>query len=428
MSATVKTRTRTVQRSSHEHVRRRATDVCVVGSGAAGISAALESARLGKRVVLVDALPALGGQIVNSVIGTIVGLFSNDDRQLTHGIADDILRDLGSQGAIAYQRTHTMIVLYDEVALARWIERAVRDEEIIPLLGATMRHVHREGERVAALEFVTRYGDVTIEAEGFVDATGDAALCWQAGQPCREPAEGPIYGSQMIVVEKVRATDGFPGKQELSAKLAAKAESYGLVRRAGLAFAFPGRGTALVNMTHIETPLDPFAASLSGIDGKQQADRALEFLREEYPAIFGDATVRAYGLPGIRQTRWIVGRKQLVVDEVRAGTRFPDSIARTAWPIELHDSAEGVTWEPFGREHLHYVPYRSLTPSELENVLAVGRCIDADSAALSSVRVIGPCIAMGAAAAHALDLAGAGSAHAVDIRALRKRLRANLEG
>jgi hypothetical protein len=40
---------------------------------------------------------------------------------------------------------------------------------------------------------------------------------------------------------------------------------------------------------------------------------------------------------------------------------------------------------------------------------------------------MGPCIAMGAAAAHALDLAGAGSVHAIDIHALRKRLRHNLE-
>jgi hypothetical protein len=58
----------------------------------------------------------------------------------------------------------------------------------------------------------------------------------------------------------------------------------------------------------------------------------------------------------------------------------------------------------------------------------VGRCIDADSTALSSVRVMGPCIAMGAAAAHALDLAGTGSVHAVDRQALKRRIRHNLEG
>ena len=76
---------------------------------------------------------------------------------------------------------------------------------------------------------------------------------------------------------------------------------------------------------------------------------------------------------------------------------------------------------------MHYIPLGSLTPAEADNLVAAGRCIDADLAALSSVRVMGPCIAMGAAAAHALDLAGSGSVHQIDIAALRKRLHDNLE-
>ena len=55
-------------------------------------------------------------------------------------------------------------------------------------------------------------------------------------------------------------------------------------------------------------------------------------------------------------------------------------------------------------------------------MVAAGRCIDGDVAALSSVRVMGPCIAMGAAAAHALDLAGSGSVHQIDSAALRARV------
>jgi hypothetical protein len=115
------------------------------------------------------------------------------------------------------------------------------------------------------------------------------------------------------------------------------------------------------------------------------------------------------------------------VDEVRAGTRFPDAIARTAWPIELHSHAEGYVWETFAEDHVHYVPLRSLTPPDVDNLVAAGRCIDGDVAALSSVRVMGPCIAMGAAAAHALDLAGEGSVHQIDIAALQERLKDNLD-
>ena len=218
-----------------------------------------------------------------------------------------------------------------------------------------------------------------------------------------------------------------PSRVELTERARAKATQYGLVRTDGFAFTFPGRGTALVNLTHVETPLDPIAASRNALLGKTQADRVLHFLKCEFAHAFGSARVRSYGLPGIRQTRWIAGRQQLTLADVRAGTRFPDAIARTAWPIELHDRPEGYVWEAFRDDHVHYVPFGSLLPAEAANLVAAGRCIDGDSAALSSVRVMGPCIAMGAAAAHALDLAGNGSVAQIDMASLRDRVRDNIE-
>jgi 2-polyprenyl-6-methoxyphenol hydroxylase-like FAD-dependent oxidoreductase len=423
------TATRIVRRRAGSAVRQVTADICVLGGGIAGVSAALEAARLGRKVALVDGLPALGGQAVNSLIGTFCGLYSNgpDGYQLTHGIADEILRDLGAQGALHTRLgPNTKIVLYDEVRLARWIEEAVRRAGITVLLGAVQRGVKREDRRIKSIDLATRYGDVTLAATGFVDASGDAALAWEAGLACREPADGPIYGTQMFALEDIDETRQ-PTREEVVSRLREKAESYGLVRKDGFAFAFPGRGLALVNMTHVETPLEPIAASKNALEGKAQADNVVQFLRTEFAAAFGNARVRIYGFPGIRQTRWIVGRAQLSIDDVRAGTRFPDAVARTAWPVELHNRAEGIAWEVFGEDHMHYVPFGSLTPAEADNVVAAGRCIDGDAAALSSVRVMGPCIAMGTAAAHALDLAGSGSVHQINVAELGERLRDNLE-
>ena len=76
---------------------------------------------------------------------------------------------------------------------------------------------------------------------------------------------------------------------------------------------------------------------------------------------------------------------------------------------------------------MHYVPFGSLVSPDADNYVAAGRCIDGDTAALSSVRVMGPCIAMGAAAAHALDLAGTGSVHQIDMAALGRRVADNVE-
>ena len=117
----------------------------------------------------------------------------------------------------------------------------------------------RDGGRLRALDLATRYGDIKLTATGFVDATGDAALTWQAGFPCREHAEGPIYGTQMMVLEGIDEAHQ-PSREEFTKRARAKAAEYGLVRTDGFAFIFPGRGTALVNFTHVETPLDLAAA------------------------------------------------------------------------------------------------------------------------------------------------------------------------
>jgi len=66
-------------------------------------------------------------------------------------------------------------------------------------------------------------------------------------------------------------------------------------------------------------------------------------------------------------------------------------------------------------------------PAQADNVVAVGRCVDADAHALSAIRVMGPCIAMGTAAAHSLDLAGDGAVYDVDMKILQQRLYDNLE-
>lgn len=404
-----------------------AADVCVVGAGIAGLSAAVESAKLGRDVVLVDALPVLGGQMVNSLIGLFCGVYGNAPahRRLTHGLFDDIFADLEPDGDLFYRTGHTVTVGYDEVRLGRWVEDTVRAHGIRVLTGAAITGVDRAGRRIRSVRFATRYGSVDVAATGFVDASGDAALAWAAGLPCRLP-DREIYGSQQLVVENLDETQQ-PDQGELAERVGVKAAEYGLRRHDGLAFFFPGRGTAVLNMTHIEAPLDPIAAAEAQIEGKIQADRVVAFLRAEFPEVFGKASVRSYGLPGRRQTRWLRAVHQLSVDEVRSGVRFPDAVARTAWPIELHDTPQGYVWETFGPEHVHYVPLRAMTPPDADNLLAAGRCVDGDAAALSSVRVMGPCAAMGHAAAHAFDLVGAGSVHGVEPAALAARIRENLD-
>ena len=198
----------------------------------------------------------------------------------------------------------TTVVYYDEIALGRWIEEAIRAAGITVILGAVLRGVRLDGRRVKELDLATRYGDLRLSATGFVDATGDAALTWQAGFACRESASRQVYGTQMVVLENIDEAS-HPQRDEMAARMKEKGDAYQLVRRNAVSFVIPGRGIAVLNMTHTETPLEPLAAAKSQLEGKAQADRAVQFLKDEFPKCFGQSRVRAYGNPGIRQTRWI---------------------------------------------------------------------------------------------------------------------------
>jgi hypothetical protein len=421
--------TRNVRRPAQRPVKTLRADVCVLGAGIAGVSAALESAKLGRRVVIVDGAPALGGQAIGSIIGTLIGLFTHGPNpyQITHGIADELLRDLSAEDSLLRLQRSTVTFQYDEVRLGRWMERKIEEAGVQAVLGAVLTAVKLEDRRVQHLQLATRYGTVRIEADGYVDASGDASLSYEAGLEVREP-DAPVYGSLNFLIEGYDL-DAIGGMQieEVRERLTHKGHEYGLVRHDGWLMHFPGKNFMLANINHFETPLDPLAGAHMVFEGRRQADNVVRFLRTEYPGIFENARVRAYGNPGIRQTRWIQSARQLTLEDIRSGHRPADAAARCAWYVELHDTAELVHWERFEDDHVYYIPLSCMVPKDADNIVAAGRCVDGDSHALSAIRVMGPCIAMGTAAAHALDLAGTGSVHRIDLARFQERLRDNLD-
>ncbi len=404
-------------------------DLCVVGSGAAGMSAALEAVGLGQTVVLVDAAHQLGGQAVGAALGTICGLFRNGPvpRRLTHGAMDELFETLFAEGDAALRRVRgTFILDYVPNAWMRWAERKIVETGIVPLPGAIVRRVeHRDGY-VEALSLATRFGDARVEAGRFVDASGDAVLPWLAGLELRE-SDRQVLGTVMAILEEVDTGHcaGYP--RSLYHDLIRKhADEFGLVRAEGPVFVVPGTRKLLLNLTHVETPMEPAGLALAGIEGRRQVDALLRLFKRELPEAFGEAKVAVYGNAGIRQTRTIVGRRHVTVEDVATGARPPDAIARTTWPIELHGEPAGAHWTLFGEDHIHYIPFGAMLPEGLHNVVVAGRCIDAEPAALASLRVMGPCFAMGRAAAAASRLNSSGSLHQIEIAALQDAVEDNL--
>src|SRR4030095_10816290 len=113
--------TRTIRRPPGRSIRTIEADICVLGAGISGVSAALEAAKLGRKVVLVDGAPAIGGQAIGSIIGTIIGLYTHgpNAHQITHGIADDLLRDLEAEGSLLRMHRSAVTFQYHEGRIRR---------------------------------------------------------------------------------------------------------------------------------------------------------------------------------------------------------------------------------------------------------------------------------------------------------------------
>lgn len=113
--------------------------------------------------------------------------------------------------------------------------------------------------------------------------------------------------------------------------------------------------------------------------------------------------VAAYPCIGVRESRRIIGQHVLSEDDLMKSRRFDDAIATGCWYLDLHPNKttlDGANdFDPKKVQPDPYdIPYRSLVPQKLSNLLVAGRCHSATRGAHASTRVTVTAMAMGEAA------------------------------
>ena len=118
----------------------------------------------------------------------------------------------------------------------------------------------------------------------------------------------------------------------------------------------------------------------------------------------------------------------LTADELKQCVDFEDSIALGNYMIDIHNpDGVGTYRYRFQPEEYYRIPYRSLVPKEIDNMLVAGRCLSADHEAHSAVRIMPICACLGQAAGTAIAQAQhtGKTVHTVDISAVQSKLVAN---
>lgn len=420
-------------------------DVCVVGSGSAGSTAAIAAARNGARVLLVEKLPFLGGTST-AVLDTFYGFYTPGDRprKIVAGIADDVVDGLRRLGPVV-ERPNTygagtgVTYVADHLKVV-W-ERLVEDSGAAVILHAFLQAVEVEDRRARAIAVATKAGLRRIEARVFVDATGDADLCAFAGFGYElagehEPAQSLTTTFRMANVDVARrrtlAREGF---HALMAE-AAETGAYDLPRREGSDHITPIDGVTATIMTRVApteaidgalvNATDPAFLTRAEVAGRRQALEYARFLVDRVPGYEAAALVGLGTQVGVRETRRVYGDYRLTRDDVLAARAFEDAVGLSGAPIEDHGAGPGTRWEYLPDGAAVGIPYRTLLVRDAANVLVAGRCFSATHDAQAAVRSMAQCMAMGQAAGTAAAMSIGASADPRDVpaAALRERLRA----
>jgi len=192
-------------------------------------------------------------------------------------------------------------------------------------------------------------------------------------------------------------------------------------------FATPYPDEVTVNMTRVVDidPLDPDDLTRAEIEARGQVTELVAFFKGDVPG-FEDCRLAATATQiGIRESRRIVGEYTLTRDDVLQARTFDDAIARSAYPIDIHNpSGSGTTTFRLAPGASYEIPYRCLVPASVDGLLVAGRCISTTHEALASTRLTPTVMTLGQGAGTAAALAVAAGVRPrdVDTHALRERL------
>lgn len=396
---------------------RRDAEVIVCGGGPAGTAAALTAARAGARTRLFEAKGSLGGIWTS---GLLTWIFDFDQP----GLCRELARRLDAVSVRAVVRPS--MFTYHPEDMRGLLEALCAQAGVQVQLHTRAVAAYGEAGRLTTLVTESSSGRQAWQAPVFVDCTGDGDLGAQAG--CgwdfgRGDPEGtcqPMTLNALVVVKDAAALADcisfYRGKDvHLPAVTAFKAE----IRRAGCETSyghptlFQARGNVLTFMINHEYGIRPFdaaAVSAATLRARAEVHQVAAALRALGGRWEGFQVVATAEQIGIRDGRRLHGLYTVTRDDLVAGARHPDAVARVTFPVDIH----APTREKNERETISHgdlrmrpydIPLRALIARDVDGLLMAGRCISGDFMAHASYRVTGNAVAMGEAAGAAAALA-----------------------
>lgn len=419
------------------------TQVLVIGSGAAGLTAAIAAARNGADTLLIENAGFLGG--ISATLPWL-GFHDRDYRQVVKGLPLEFCRRLQAAGAASPIEWDPKCASAISINSHWWKILAMqlaREAGVRLMLHTQVVDTIREGDHIAGVVVENKSGRQNIKAAVTIDCTGDGdvaargGVAWEKGRTGDGLVQAPTLVFKLGGVDRAGFVEGcknpannyrewltpYPdlwGKMmrridELSviicggyADLIAKARAAGdfevpQTRIVGVKNHQHDEFTVVMTRVLGLDPIDISSLTDAYTRVYEQIPILTRFFRDYVPGFSGSRLQEIAPMLGVRESRRIMGDYVLNAEDLIAGRVFDDAVSMGGYHIDIHRPAG--TWVDSHNVQAYTIPLRSLIARDVDGLLMAGKCISATHEAIASTRVIPICMGQGQAVGTAAALA-----------------------
>jgi hypothetical protein len=422
----------------------READVVVVGGGPGGHAAAVSAARNGADTVLIERYGHLGGMATGGLVIMIPHLSDGTEKQIIVGQCQEWIDGLDVRGASIHQRYedigsndkelveywrdfHNFFVCEDRVQLAAMVDPEILKCVLNDMVGeaGVKLFLHSWGTKaivdhheVQGVIFESKSGRQAVLGKVVIDGTGDGDLLPSAGADFDRNIKPNLRIATAAVVFRLGNVDTKMHTKFQKTETKKYAALMGeLMRLGGFPAAQRSAHDDVVWVSNWIPGLDILNVedlTRAEVEIRNKMLITYDFFKKNVPGFEKSFIIDTASQTGTRGSRRVIGEYMVTEKDWHSGKTYEDTIA-------VLPQLRNVVSQEY--PHMH-IPYRSLVPRKVDNLLVAGRSFSSDDIVNNDYNLIPHCILYGQAAgtAAALAIKSGVKVRNVDIAALKDNL------